>query len=262
MASNQKITYPELVSQAGDWQKAQSKIAPDVETYKKVIASLTTTSAAPTGEQVSYRITNNGSDFLSVAGNYAELTKHSIIRHESQSRFSRFQLLLALSCVLFVKSKGCTAGEADRLIQTMTQCPTEKRRRRILIRIKHLNSVIGSIARKCQWNIARATEVFFVCKSPSLRNGITWNRLTIETDPLTLNQLLKMKDEDLNSIPSRLHKAEHDFSDCMKPYYSIPTLLLRLLDPNGLSGNTLYVPMLLVCLVVSAADSQHTKRDL
>lgn len=134
--------------------------------YKTVIASLTITSKAPTVKQLNCWITNNGSDFLSVAGDYAELTKQSLTQHESQTRFSKFQLLLALSCIVFVESKGCTDDEADVLIQTVTDYSNEKKRRRVLSRIKHLNSIICSIAQECQWSIARATEMFFVCKSP------------------------------------------------------------------------------------------------
>jgi hypothetical protein len=116
-------------------------------------------------------VVDHGSDLLGIALSYADLSRSSSQASDLQEHLNSFQYLLCMSYLAFIRSKGIPEAEIDHaLIRLSPKRLNLARRRRLVSQAIKINKTIARIAHICDWQISRATEVFFLCKykySPS-----------------------------------------------------------------------------------------------
>ena len=126
----------------------------------------------------------------------------------------------------------------DRIIQHIAG--REYDRRKLLLSASWLNGVIVDLI-TCGWTIYRATELFFIGVFSEVR--ICEIDSKSFSDALSLTYLTHIhNDENSQSILEHLKTNEfvkHDYSDCLRPEYTIPGLIASLLDASNITSNKL-----------------------
>lgn len=148
----------------GGWRQAQLAVARDEHSYARNVRSFITTSHTTNEDSKSQRRSAYGDSLLQIGSDYGMLTQRSLGFTEAQKQFSSFQLLLWMSYIAFLEFRGCPSEEIESIVQSFSSFD-QKRRRRLVPRARKINSVICNIVHVCGWSIARATEVFYLCRS-------------------------------------------------------------------------------------------------
>lgn len=143
-----------------------------------------------------------------------------------------------LSYCEVLRKRGILYDTVDRIIQHITD--RECDRRRLLESVLWINGVIIDLVSH-GWTIYRATELFFIGLFSKLSTCEA--KLTSFPDALSLFYLTRFQnDENSRSILEHFKTDEfvkHDYSDCLRPEYTISGLIAYLLDPCSATANKL-----------------------
>lgn len=165
---------------------------------------------------------------MDLAERFALLTRDSLTNAKLQRSFATFQALILLSYCQVLRKRGVSYETVDRIMQHVAG--SEYDRRRLLESAPWINGLIVALV-SSGWTIYRATELFFLglfSKLPTYEA-----ELTSFLDALSITRLTQIhNDENSRSILEHLKTDEfvkHDYSDCLRPAYTIPGLIATLL---------------------------------
>ncbi|KAH5620229.1 hypothetical protein HBI51_251440 [Parastagonospora nodorum] len=188
-----------------EWYKVQTAVVTNRTIYKRIVGALTDVKR---DRSVQAEVKN---ELLKVGLDLALLTKNI---PRDLTRVREFAVFQCISYCVYLERKGFSYRDVHTVLQAFLKFD-ENKRNRLLKRVGIVNAVIAEIARLERWNVFRATEWLLIYQ-------------------ITINTLIGTLEKDLREIPSRLSKDKHDFSDCLKPSYTIPGLIKHHLDQAGL----------------------------
>lgn len=145
-----------------NWARQQLFIIQNKETYEEIICALTKSSTI-TNRHHSNPDCHEETGFVTTGIKFAWVTHTSFKNQKRQQSFSNFQFLILISYVAFLEKKGFPNVEIHRIIQSFSRY-SESRRIKLLAQARKINSAIRKISQVQNWDIYRATELFFVCK--------------------------------------------------------------------------------------------------
>ena len=211
---------------ANEWRKRQRELGLNTrEQYEQAIRAL----IDPANKELSQQ---NGcsehelvhrepeDDLVNLAERFAVLTQKNINLRRS---FTTFQILILLSYCQVLRKKGCSSGTIDRIIQHISNRYYD--RQSLLKSALWVNNLIVALVSQ-RWTIYRATELFFIgvlSKLPTYEM-----KLTSILDALSTTSLITIRFESPESILNHLlldESVEHNYSDCLRPEYTIPGLI-------------------------------------
>ena len=174
-------------------------------------------------------------ELVDLAKRFALLTKASLMNAKRQRSFATFQALVLLSYCEVLRKRDVSYELVDRIIEHIAK---ERERRRLLSAARWINGVIVDLVSH-GWTVYRATELFFI--SMFLELSICEVELTSSPDALSLTNLTHIhNNEKLQSILKHLKTDEfvkYDYSDCLRPEFTIPGLIASLLDTCNITAN-------------------------
>ena len=212
---------------ATEWRKRQTGLGLNtVEQYEQAIRAFTKVDKEPYQR-------DGYSEHELLAERFAGQTQDSLM-NANQKSFSTFQLLILLSYCGVLRSRGCPDETIDQIIQHIGD--REYDRRRLLRSARWINRLIVALVSH-GWTIYRATELFFIgVLSKLLTREI---ELTSVLDALSFTYLTTIYTENPQSILKHLKTddfVKHDYSDCLRPEYTIPGLIASLLDTCSMTA--------------------------
>ena len=222
---------------ATEWRKKQTELELNtVEQYEQAIQAFTARTNIIV-EREPYRGDGRSEhELVDLAERFALLTRDSLTNAKIQRSFATFQALILLSYCQVLRKRGVSYETVDRIMQHVAG--REYDRRRLLESALWINGLIIALV-SSGWTIYRATELFFLglfSKLPNYEAG-----LTSFLDALSVSQLTQIhNDENSRSILEHLKTDEfvkHDYSDCLRPEYTIPGLIATLLDACNQTAN-------------------------
>lgn len=216
---------------ATEWRKRQTGLGLNtVEQYEQAIRAFTKVNREVNREPYQR---DGYSEHELLAERFAGQTQDSLM-NANQKSFSTFQLLILLSYCGVLRSRGCPYETVDQIIQNIGD--REYDRRRLLKSARWINRLIVALVSH-GWTIYRATELFFIgVLSKLLTREI---ELTSVLDALSLTYLTTIHTENPPSILQHLKAddfVKHDYSDCLRPEYTIPGLIASLLDACSMTA--------------------------
>jgi len=222
---------------ATEWRKRQTELELNtVEQYEQAIRAFTDRTNVIVERQPYQGDGHPDHELVNLAERYALLTRDSLTNAKLQKSFATFQALILLSYCRVLRKRGVLQETLDPIIQHIGG--REYDRRRLLDSALWINGVIVALVSH-GWTIYRATELFFI--------GVFFKLLTCEvelisiSDAISISYLTHIHDiENLQLILGHLKKDEfvkHDYSDCLRPVYTIPGLIASLLDACNLTAN-------------------------
>jgi hypothetical protein len=155
--------YLEQITRKGAWEEAQFSIVHNEARYEKFVRAFVTRSYAPSDEPDTELDIEPETNLLSIGHNFGQLAKRSDDNSECQTRFGCFQLLLWISYVAYLQFKRVSEEDINDSMSWLGKS-YQRRRKQFLLQARRVNVVIRNIAHTCRWDIARATEVFFLCE--------------------------------------------------------------------------------------------------
>ena len=221
---------------ATEWRKRQTELDLNTaEQYEQTIRAFIDRTNVKVIRVPYQRGEHSKHELVELAERFAWLTKTSLTNAKRQRSFATFQALILLSYCEVLRKKGVSYELIDRIIEHIAG---ERDRRRLLSGAKWINGVIVDLVSN-GWTIYRATELFFI--------GVFLELPTYEfelmcfSDALSLTNLTHIhNNENLQSILKHLKTDEfvkHDYSDCLRPEFTIPGLIASLLDACNITAN-------------------------
>ena len=222
---------------ATEWRKRQTDLELNtVEQYEQAIRAFTDRTNVIVERQPYQGDKRPEHELVNLAERYALLTRDSLTNAKLQKSFATFRALILLSYCEVLRKRGVLQETLDPIIQHIggRQCD----RRRLLDSVLWINGVIVALVSH-GWTIYRATELFFI--------GVFFKLFTCEvelipiSDAISITYLTHIRDiGNLQLILGHLKKDEfvkHDYSDCLGPEYTIPGLIVSLLDACNITAN-------------------------
>ena len=214
---------------ATEWRKRQTELELNtVEQYEQIIRALTDRTNVIVKREPYQREAHLEHELVDLAERFALLTKASLTNAKCQRSFATFQALILLSFCEVLRRRDVSYELVDRMIEHIAG---ERDRRRLLSSARWIFGVIVHLVNH-GWTIYRATELFFI--------GVYFELPTCEveltsfSDALSLTNLTHIhNNENLQSILQHFKTDEfvkHDYSDCLRPEYTIPGLIASLVD--------------------------------
>ena len=224
---------------ATEWRKRQTELDLNtVEQYQEVIRAFTDHTNVIVKRKPYLRDGYSKHVLVDLAERFALLIRDSLTNAKLQRSFATFQALILLSFCEVLRKRGIPYQIVDQIITHITS--QEYDRRKLLNSALWINSVIVDLIGH-GWTIYRATELFFIgvfSKLPFCKA-----ELMSFSDALFLTYLTHIhNDENSQSILNHLRTDEfvkHDYSDCLRPEYTIPGLIASLLDTCNTTANKL-----------------------
>ena len=221
---------------ATEWRKRQTELELNtVEDYEQIIRAFTDRTNIIDKREPYQREEHLEHELVDLAERFALLTKASLTKAKRQRSFATFQALILLSFCEVLRRRDVSYEIVDRTIEHIAG---ERDRRRLLSSARWINGVIVDLVRH-GWTIYRATELFFIgvfFKFPTCEV-----ELTSFSDALSLTNLTHIhNNENLQSILKHFKTndfVKHDYSDCLRPEYTIPGLIASLLDACNIPAN-------------------------
>jgi hypothetical protein len=222
---------------ATEWRKRQTKLKLNtVEQYEQAIRAFTDRTNIIVEREPYQGDGHSEHELVDLAERFALLTRGSFNNAELQRSFATFQTLVLLSYCHVLRKRDVPYETVDRIIQYVTG--REYDRRRLLDSALWINGLIVALVSN-GWTIYRATELFFIGVFSKL---FTYEvELTHASDALSLTNLTNIhNNENSQLILEHLKTDEfvkHDYSDCLRPEYTIPGLIASLLDTCNETAN-------------------------
>ncbi len=222
---------------ATEWRKRQRELGLDtVEHYEKAIRAFTHRTNIIVKRELYQGDGHSEHELIDLAERFALLTRDSLANAKLQRSFATFQVLILLSYCEVLRKRGLPYETIDRIIQHVAG--QESVRRRLLGSALWINGIIVDLVSH-GWTVYRATELFFIGMFSNLHTyGV---ELTPFSDALSLTYLTHIhNNENSQSILEYLKRDEfvkHDYSDCLRPEYTIPGLIASLLDGCNITAN-------------------------
>ena len=152
-----------------------------------------------------------------------------------QKAFATFQALILLSYCEVLRKRDVPQDTLDTIIQHISG--RERDRRTLLDSALWLNGVIVALVSH-GWTIYRATELFFI--------GVFSKFFTCEveliyvSDAISITYLTRIHNSRNSQLILQHLKTDefvkHDYSDCLRPEYTIPGLIASLLDASNITA--------------------------
>ncbi len=207
-----------------------------VEHYEKAIRAFTHRTNIIVKRELYQGDGHSEHELIDLAERFALLTRDSLANAKLQRSFATFQVLILLSYCEVLRKRGLPYETIDRIIQHVAG--QESVRRRLLGSALWINGIIVDLVSH-GWTVYRATELFFIGMFSNLHTyGV---ELTPFSDALSLTYLTHIhNNENSQSILEYLKRDEfvkHDYSDCLRPEYTIPGLIASLLDGCNITAN-------------------------
>ncbi|KAL6714255.1 hypothetical protein ACLMJK_007678 [Lecanora helva] len=226
---------------ATGWRKKQTELLLNtVEQYEQAIQAITARTNVMVEKETSRAIGHSEHELVNLAERFALLTKDSLTNAKLQRSFAMFQALVLLSYCQVLRKRGVSYETVDRIMHHVTD--REWDRRRLLEGALCTNGLIVALV-SSGWTIYRATELFFL--SGFLKIPAYEAELTSFLDALSVSRLTRIhNDENPRSILEHLQTDEfvkHDYSDCLRPEYTIPGLIATLLGACSQTANRISV---------------------
>lgn len=224
------------VPKATEWRKKQTELELNtVEQYEQTIRAFTDRTNIIVRREPYQREEHSKHELVDLAERFALLTKASLTNAKHQRSFATFQALVLLSYCEVLRKRDVSYETVDRVIEHVAG---ERDRRRLLSGARWINGVIVDMVNN-GWTIYRATELFFIGMSFQLSTCEV--ELTSFSDALSLTNLTHIhNNENFQSVLEHLKRDEfvtHDYSDCLRPEYTIPGLIASLLDASNITAN-------------------------
>ncbi|KAI9710591.1 MAG: hypothetical protein M1828_002142, partial [Chrysothrix sp. TS-e1954] len=191
---------------ATTWRARQIELGlQTAEQYEKVIQAFG--HIAETRREAFDGMISSGDQFVDLAERLALLIGRSFADADLQEVTARFKTLVLLSYCEVLQKRGVAFETIDRIISHVGACESE--RKKILKGALWINGVINNLV-DSGWTIFRATELFFLNALSrrylsNIRNG---KNVTALLSHLTTDDFLG-----------------NDYSDCLRPEYTIPGLI-------------------------------------
>ena len=224
---------------AVEWRKGQIELGLiTVKQYEKVVEAFTSCPVATLKRQSPQGNERSDEELVEVAKNFASLTSHSFTNAILQTSFARFQALILLSYCEVLSQKGIPYRTIDQIINI--GCRRERDRRALLKSAQWVNGIIVALVSH-GWTIYRATELFFI--SAFFKFPIDNVGFITFLDALSSFYLDRISSNE-NSVLVLQHFntdefVKHDYSDCLRPEYTIPGLIASLLKSCSITTNKL-----------------------
>ena len=182
----------------------------------------------PFERQPPQRNERSDEELVEIAKKFASFTSHSFMNATLQTSFARFQALILLSYCEVLSQKGIPYQTIDQIIGI--GCRREHDRRALLKSAQWINGIIVALVSH-GWTIYRATELFFI--SAFVKFPIDHVELMTFSDALSSFYLDRIPSDE-NSVLFLQHFntddfIKRDYSDCLRPEYTIPGLIAFLL---------------------------------
>ncbi|KAF1970572.1 hypothetical protein BU23DRAFT_210488 [Bimuria novae-zelandiae CBS 107.79] len=152
-------------------------------------------------------------DLITIGERLALRYTESVKDKHLHAAISRFLLLILSSYCLFLRNNNIGEASIDHILGHITSVG-EYRRKRLIRQASLINELIDELVIKGHWYVSRATELFFLLSIPA--SYLADLRISSFA---TLRKILVVK-----------FHGHQNFDDCMKVYYSIPTILKNYLD--------------------------------
>jgi len=222
--------------EATEWRKRQTELELNtVEQYEQTVRAFTDRTNVIVKREPYQREEHSKHELVDLAERFALLTKASLTNAKRQRSFATFQALILLSYCEVLRKRNVSYKTVDRIIEHIAG---ERDRQRLLSSVRWINGVIVDLVSH-GWTIYRATELFFIGVFFELPTCKV--ELTSFSDALSLTNLTHIhNNENLQSILKHLKTDEfikHDYSDCLRPEYTIPGLITSLLDACNITAN-------------------------
>ena len=226
------------VPKATEWRKRQTELELNtLEQYEEVIRAFTDRSNVIVKGEPHQGNGNSKNELVDLAERFALLTRDSLTNAKLQRSFAKFQALILLSYCEVLRKRDVPYDTIDRIIQHIAG--RERDRRRLLDSALWINGVVVDLVSH-GWTIYRATELFFIGVLSKLSTCEAI--LTSFPDALSIFYLTRIHNDEKQSILKHLKTDEytkHDYSDCLRPEYTIPGLIASLLDECSVTANKL-----------------------
>lgn len=224
---------------ATEWRQRQTELGlVTVKQYEMVVRSfIGCTNVIPKRDQPQGD-RNLEKELVDLAKRFVLPTKDVLRNTKLQRSFARFQTLILLSYCIVVRKLGVSDETFDQIIQHIPG--REAERRRLLQSALWVNRIIVNLV-SYGWTICRATEFFFIGVFSKLFTCKA--ELTSFTDALSVTYLTSIHNDDNSQCILEHFKTDEfvkdDYSDCLRPEYTIPGLVQSLLDACSTTANKL-----------------------
>ncbi|MCJ1456662.1 hypothetical protein MMC28_007024 [Mycoblastus sanguinarius] len=215
---------------ATEWRKRQMVLGLNtVEQYEQAIRAFTDRANIIVERNQRQGDGHPEHELVDLAERFALLIEDSLTNAKLQKSFATFQALILLSYCGILRKRGVPQDTLDPIIQHIggRECD----RRRLLDSALWINGVIVSLVSH-GWTIYRATELFFIGVFSKLFPCEV--ELILVSDAISITYLTHIhNNENSRLILEYLKKDEfvkHDYSDCLRPEYTIPGLIASLID--------------------------------
>lgn len=159
--ASQEVTE-EVTQVEFKWSVIQLRIVGSVGRYEKIIRAFTQSTTINSARLEVDQTT--GKTLVAVGVKLAKLVNGSFTETQSQKALHCFQSLLLSSYCGYLKGKGVPVEHTDQIAKLIFP-DSETKRKRLSVQAALINSTIAKIGKLKDWNIFRATELFFICKS-------------------------------------------------------------------------------------------------
>ena len=223
-----------------EWRKRQTELELNsVKQYEEVVRAFVnrTTITITVKRQLHQEKDCLENTLVDLTERFAKLTKDSLSNAKCQKSFATFQALILLSLCEVLRKRKVSDEIIDR---TIGHIAGERSRNRLLSSAQWINGIIVELVNH-GWTMYRATELFFISE---LFEFLGCDRgLTHLADALSLTNLIDIRNnENRQSILRHFKKDEfvqHNYTDCLRPKYTIPSLIACLLDVGNITADNL-----------------------
>ena len=226
--------FLENAPKATEWRKRQTELGLNTaEQYEQVIRAFTDRTNVLVEREPCQE---DEHQIIDSAKRFPLFTRDFLTNAKLEKSFASFQVLILLSYCEVLRKRSVPQETLESIVQHIS--PREVDRRSLLKSALWVNGVIVALASH-GWTIYRATELFFISVFSKLCTCET--ELIPLSDALSITSLIHIHNHENSQLILENLKEDkfvkHDYSDCLKPEYSIPGLIASLLNASTRNAN-------------------------